>query len=295
MDNSTAAHENSGFTREDEEGQVAPRHGPQGHGEGGAPLPCLYSNISITKPSKRLSTQHRKAASALAWNVQSMAEKWGLENLGFLTLTFADHVTDIREAQRRFNSLQTNVINKRYEAWLGVWERQKSGRVHFHLLVVMGSDIRTGFDWDDINKGNYKSACKALRAEWSFWRKTAKAYRFGRTELLPVRSTSEGIARYVGKYIGKHLDQRVDEDKNARLVRYSKGSRVATTRYSWATPGAAEWRYKVKRFAMIMSKTRGCPPTMKGLAAALGPRWAYNWREFILSLPPAPPQSTQKP
>lgn len=264
---------------------LSPIRGTLGQVGGSAALPCLYSNISITNASDRLSTQVRKAASALAWNVSAMAEKWGLERLGFLTLTFADHVTDIREAQRRFNSLQTNVIKPRYPAWLGVWERQKSGRIHFHLLVVMLSDIRTGFDWDDIARGKYTSASPALRSEWAFWRRTAKAYRFGRTELLPIRSTDEGIGRYVGKYIGKHHGNRVDEDKGARLVRYSRGARMATTRFAWATPGAAAWRNKVKRFAQIMAKARGCPPTMNGLAAALGPRWAYNWREFILALP----------
>lgn len=250
-----------------------------------AALPCLSSNISTEWASKRLSTQQRKSATALAINVSCLAEKWGLEHLGFLTLTFADHVTDFREAQRRFNSLATHQLSDRYRAWLGVWERQRSGRIHFHLLVVLPFDIRTGFEWSDIEAGSYKSASPAIRAEWSYWRRTAKAYRFGRTELLPVRSTSEGIARYVGKYIGKHLEQRVDEDKGARLVRYSRGARAASTRFSWNTPGAKQWRFKVRQFAYLMARLNGCCPTMAGLAESLGPRWAYNWREFILTLP----------
>ncbi|MBV2341180.1 hypothetical protein, partial [Escherichia coli] len=41
------------------------------------------------------------SASALAWNVQYFVDTYGLSNVGFLTLTFRDHVTDPKEAQRR--------------------------------------------------------------------------------------------------------------------------------------------------------------------------------------------------
>lgn len=257
-----------------------------GEVDGGAGfLPCLSSNNSTETASKRLSTQHRKSASVLAWNVSAFVEKFGIDRVGFLTLTFRDHVTDAREAQRRFNSLATHVIRPRYHAWVGVWERQKSGRIHYHLLVALSVDIRTGFDFAGIAAGDYSSANSAIRLEWSFWRSTAPAYGFGRTELLPVRSTGEGVARYVGKYIGKHMEARRDDDKGFRLVRYSQGWRIATTRFQWATEGAQLWRLKLRAFAWIMAAQRGCSPTMAGLASALGPRWAYQWREFILALP----------
>lgn len=279
---------------------------PSGSGAG---LPCLSSNIcngdtagvyteGASFASDRLSTQHRKAASALAWNVKHLAEGWGLARVGFLTLTFSDHVVDMAEASRRFHSLKTGVLNDRYPAWLGVVERQKSGRIHFHLLVVLGADIRTGFDFEGVARGDYSSANSYIRAEWAFWRSTARRYRFGRTELMPIRSTEEGIGRYVGKYIAKHVGARLEEDKGARLVRYSKGARMATTRFAWTTEGAKAWRGKLRTFAAIIAQRHGCPPTMRGLAAALGPRWAYNWREFILSLPetwPGQPSAVRAP
>lgn len=261
------------------------------HGEGGeaAPLPCLSSNNCITvspeNASKRLSCQHKKSAAALSWNVKAMAEKYGLERVGFLTLTFADHVLQVSEAQRRFKSLANNILRIRYQAWMAILERQKSGRLHFHLLVVLPQDIRTGFDFLAISQHDYRSAGSFLRSEWAFWRKTAKAYGFGRTELFPIRSTEEGIGRYVGKYIGKHMEARQDEDKGARLVRYSSKARYAVTRFSWASPGAADWRRKVKSFAWMLFESQGITPTMAGLREALGPRWAYRWREFILALP----------
>ena len=127
--------------------------------------------------------------------------KYSLERLGFLTLTFAQDIKDPIEAQRRFNSLATHVLRDRYADYIRIWERTKKGRIHYHLLVVLPEDIRTGFSFVEAEFGVYTSAPKALRSEWAFWRSTAKEYGFGRTELLPIRSTAEGIARYVGKYI----------------------------------------------------------------------------------------------
>jgi hypothetical protein len=258
-------------------------------------LPCLYRNNSIenadpaskTELSKRLSilTKYRKTSTALAFNVQSMAERYPLENLGFLTLTFADNVQDYRVANKRFNSLASNVLNSRYKAWLKVMERQKSGRIHFHLIVVLDLDIRTGFDFAGIALNDYSSASTAIRSEWSFWRGTAKKFKFGRTELLPIKSSSEAIGRYVGKYISKHLESRICDDKGARLVSYSKNLRTMNTKFSWVTEGSKQWRAKVRTFAHFVADREGCDPTFAGLRQALGSKWAYNHREFISQMP----------
>ena len=256
-------------------------------------LPCLFSNNSADRATQRLqmktnrlSTQHKKSASALSWNVKSLSEKFGIERLGFLTLTFADHVIDYKEAQRRFNNLRKHVLKVRYSEYIRVLERQKSGRIHYHLLVVLPSDIRTGFDFDAIANHDYKSANSCLRSEWSFWRLSAKKYGFGRTELMPIKSTHEGIARYVGKYISKHIDQRQIADKGARLVEYSRGARIATTKYSFVSDSSKLWRLKVAHFAKIMGETIGEDlHTTEDLAHYLGKRWAYEYREIILTIP----------
>ena len=134
----------------------------------GAILPCLSSNnsteSSLTDPTgspalidfKRFSTQHKKSACALAWNVEFLAEKYGLERLGFLTLTFAQDIKNPKEAQRRFNSLATHVLRTRYLEYIRVWERTKKGRIHYHLLVVLTNDIRTGFNFLEAEFGIYK-------------------------------------------------------------------------------------------------------------------------------------------
>lgn len=266
---------------------------PAGQPSDGVPLPCLFSNNSTEEGSgerpKALSAQQKKSACALAWNVEAMARKWGLSSLGFLTLTFADHVVDPAEAQRRLNSLSTHVLRERYpDGYVRVFERQKSGRIHYHLLVVLpdGADIRTGVDFAAFAQGDYRTASKTLRAEWAFWRRTAKDYGFGRTELMPVRSTEEGIARYVGKYIGKHHAVREERDRGVRLVEYSRGARMAVTRFGWCSDNAAMWRAKVRLFAQIMSERIGKPiRTHADLTGVLGPRWAYWHRDFIRDLP----------
>lgn len=248
---------------------------------GGETLPCLYSNISTEIESK----QYRKSASALAWNVKYFAQKFGINNIGFLTLTFRDHVICHHAAQRRLNSLLSHVIKPRYGDYVGVMERQKSGRIHYHLLVNVRSDIKTGINFDQLANQDYSSASITLRDEWSFWRKTAPKFRFGRTELLPVASNEEAIGRYVGKYIGKHMNARNKSDKGARLVRYSRGARMASTRYQFLSDGSAHWRNKLKQFAHFISEKHDVPPTMESLRKVLGPRWAHNHRDFILSLP----------
>jgi hypothetical protein len=259
-------------------------------------LPCLNrnncieieQNNSLLSPSDKvleLSTSHRKSAFSLSQNVEHFCLKYGIEKIGFLTLTFRDHVLDYRESQKRFRSLRTNVLDSRYLGYIRVLERQKSGRIHYHLLVALSLDIRTGFDFSGISEGNYSSANSSIRAEWSFWRRTAHKYGFGRTELLPIKSTSEGIGKYVGKYIGKAIDNRLPEDKGCRLVEYSRNSRVASTKFQFVSSGSLEWRKKLRAFAFYISENMGCQPTFEGLRNTLGPRWAYEWRAFILDFP----------
>lgn len=260
------------------------------------PLPCLNRNnsdggqVNESDPAPPvsqilLSTSHRKSAAALIMNVANFCTKFGIEKVGFLTLTFGDHVTDYREAQRRFNSLRKMVLKHRYLDWIRVIERQKSGRIHYHLLVALSEDIRTGFDFSAIEKHDYRSANKALRDQWAFWREVAPKYNFGRTELLPVKSNSEGISKYVGKYIGKSIENRLPEDKGCRLVEYSSGARMASSKFQFVSKGSSEWRRKVSIFVHYIAENTGCTPTFEGMRQMLGSGWAYQWREFILSLP----------
>jgi len=247
------------------------------------PLPCLNrinSDRVEQKPEeKQGKSRQKKVAFSLQENVKSLADRYGIERLGFLTLTFADHVLDAREAGRRFDNLRRRVISDRYVEWVRVIERQKSGRVHFHLLVVLAHDIRTGVDFAAFQNGNYGSAGPKLRAEWAFWRNVAPRYGFGRTELLPVKSNAEGIGRYVGKYISKHMEKRIEADKGVRLVSASRGARRVNANFDWKTPGAELWRAKLGIFARSMGA--GPDSYNEKFVEWFGPRWAYFLRPVI--------------
>jgi hypothetical protein len=263
-------------------------------------LPCLYSNNSIENTdfkSNRLSSSQKKSAIALSWNVEYMAETYGLNKIGFLTLTFPFKVTCMKNAQRLYNSFQTNYLSTLFDASICVKERHKNNSIHFHLLVACRCDIRTGVNFSEISQGKYSSAAPQLRILWSKLRRNAPKYKFGRTELLPVKSTAEGISRYVGKYISKNVQNRPEADKGTRLVNYSKNSRNTNTRFMVLNQGSENWRRKVKIFCKLIEKAKGLPPlNPDNISKYLGIRWAYEWREFILELPDSPqkPKETTK-
>jgi hypothetical protein len=222
----------------------------------------------------------------LAFEIQALAREFGIERLGFLTLTFKENLLDLKRANRKINSLGAGVLKGRYRRWVVVPERQERGAVHFHLLVVLDADIRTGADFEAFEREDYRSANKALKAEWRFWGNdkhpgAAAAYGFGRTELLPVKSTADGIAYYLGGYIGKHVRHRLDFDKGARLVRYGgygPGDRKASARLAWNTDNAWLWRHKLAAFAQRMGLK-----DFADLQKAFGPRWAWHLQGAIIA------------
>lgn len=269
-------------------GVLPPLHREAGQGGGPPALPCLSSNNSTETAGKLpekdawniLQGNHKKTATLLALHVERLVEMYGLETVGMLTLTFRDHVTCAKEAQRRMNSFLTHEIRPRYVDYVAVMERTKSGRIHFHLLVSVGSDIKTGLDFEAVEKRDYKSSSPSLRAEWSFLRKTAPKYGFGRTELLPIKSTVDAVKFYVGKYISKHIESRNEEDKGVRLVRTSNGVKAGTTRFAWNSDNARLWRLKLG----LLCESAGIEEGEH--AKAFGKSWAYKNQDIVLSVKP---------
>lgn len=275
-----------GVTNEEDGGPATPP-------VGGAAAPPSLSNSNncneeIEGTINKLTGGHRRMAFVITHEIMELGREFGLNQLGFLTLTFADLVLDLREAQRRFHSLVTGILNERYDRCIGVWERMKSRRLHCHLVVNLAEDIRTGFDFSKIGHkdwrlNDYSSANLALRREWAFWRKTGKAYGFGRTEILPVRSTAEGIAKYVGKYVAKHIDRREEDDKGKRIVRFigfsEPGARKASAKFGWNSNGAKEWRLKIEAYARLHGAE-----TYEEFTKLFGNKWAYRLYEQIIAM-----------
>lgn len=265
----------------------------------GDSLPCLSSNNSIEGGSK-LSPYQRKNAYSINENLGFVVQKFGLGKIGFLTLTFPKKLS-LKEANRRFNSLATNFLDKHFVCWVCIREFTKSGRPHFHLIVVCHEEIREGFNFenyvrmnrlsrtDELRRKNSREIgllsrsldpTPALRSLWGALRATLPVYQFGRHELIPVRKSGAALARYVGGYIRKSMDFRPVEAKGARLISYSKTFPRKIVGHAWAfnTDGSRFWRQKVALFA----ETHGVKD-MEGLKTRFGARWAWWFRDVIES------------
>lgn len=255
-------------------------------------LPCLFSNNSTGTPDKALevvealcstlSPYWKKSAHTLYSNVSrliSLAPSIG--HVGFLTLTFADNVTDHKEAYDRFRSFNSHFLSAYPEIthWISVKERQERGAWHYHLLVVLKDDIQQGIDFEEFSNQIYYSAPLYLRDLWRDIREACKKYKLGRSELLPIKSNAEGMARYLGKYISKHLNHRDTEDKGVRLVNSSRNWIKNSMNFAWHTDGAVEWRRKLALFAEYM----GCSELYQ-LTEKLGEGWAFKCVDDIWNI-----------
>lgn len=251
-----------------------------------ARLPCQNGDKSITitrvgeeKEGPRLTATAAKSVFCLAKEIEKMGEDFPIDNIGFLTLTFKDNVTSRAEAGRRFRSLRTNVIRKRFVRSISVSERQERGAWHFHLIVVTKGRLGDDRDCRLAKNRRYREVSQSLRQEWAFWRGIEKRYKFGRTEILPVRSTSQAIGKYVGKYVAKGMKNRSREDKGVRRVSYInyKGHRTFKPSFGWNSPGGRRWRRAVHQFAL-----ESCCKDESDLARKFGRRWCHRFQGILL-------------
>jgi hypothetical protein len=284
---------------------------PGGAGCPAAGLPCLFVTTASEQENQKenppLPGPRKKQADALTENIKWLAASFGKERIAFFTLTVGDmdaggryrNLRDRKEAQRRFHSLLTNVIAKRYQCGVTVIERHENKGIHFHLVVVCASDIRGAIDFaacfppKDASgrpryKPDYSTANDAIKREWACWRRTAKLYGFGRHQLQPMRENGEALGRYLGEYLSKDWNHRLPEDKGARCVRYFghwlKSAKTATerrksppydSRFGWMTPRARAWRELVKQVVIVL-KYKGAKITEENIKDILGPKWAWK-------------------
>ena len=199
-----------------------------------------------------------------------MCLRWGVNRIGFLTFTFADDVRTIAEAQKRFHSAFSNALGGRYSEWICVVQRHKDDRIHFHLVVAMSQDIRTGFDFAAVGRRDYASASAYLKAEWKFLRETLPDYQFGRHELLPVKNPA-GFGMYVARYVGRTFHTRRDE-KGARLVRFSRGfQRCVMGSFSTVDIIGKRARGRIPRVCEMLGYKN-----QEAMEKDIGPRWHYH-------------------
>ena len=185
-------------------------------------LPCLYSNNSIKEPDLEhrlscvkalcgiLSPYHKKQAQTLFANVQrliSLAPSLG--HVGFLTLTTPDNCSDSKEFQRRWNSFKTSFLSRSYwfRSYIGVYERQKRGAWHLHLVVILPYDIRSGCDFDQFERRNYRSAPAVLRQLWRDLRQVLPGMDLDGTNFSQCALTLKPWGDMLGSMFQNILDQ----------------------------------------------------------------------------------------
>lgn len=216
-------------------------------------------------------------------NIRAFVEGEGVEKIGFMTLTFPEDVDRV-EAMRRLNSFVTGWLRARVGEYVRVFERTLSGRPHYHFLIDMKQDIRTGFDFDAVSARDYRSANPFLRGWWADLRSACSRYGIGRSEILPIRTTAEGVAKYLVKYLSKFARFRRIKDRRVRMVAYSSGfPRVARHGFAWVSSAGREFRRKLRLFAAHQGIR-----DLDGMKKRFGPRWAYCLANVIASidLPP---------
>lgn len=269
-------------------------------------LPCLSNNNSdkaevdeVDFDSVKWDFSYlRKAAFSLAVNVQKFVESYGLDQVGFLTITFDTSVKDFRESQRRFNNFARRILAELFGDRIKVLEPHRDGRPHYHLLVQCHGDIRTGFNWEhyDATREHYRRGgtragapkgdlgrTELLKMLHKRLNEAAPKYGVGRIELTPIRTVAEAVGRYVGGYISKGALYRDKRYKGARWVAYSRGfSRAVKGQFAWVEEGR-KWRMKVATWARKHSLA-----SLEEIKAVFGVRWAYHQRESIAQTEPDP-------
>lgn len=214
-----------------------------------------------------------KSAFALKENVKAMLDQYPLEQIGFLTLTFEDNIDDIKEANRRLDSLMTNYLREKLLSYILIRERQHRGAWHFHLLAVLPFDIKSKGRFEKKGRGHsFKTTNLQLLQLWKEMRDKMPLYGFGRHELLPIRKDSGSLAGYLSKYIGKHMAARKESDKGVRLISYAQGfKRAVSIRFSWHSSFYSKLRKKVQSLAL----NHGCHSSDEA-CRELGHTWGFR-------------------
>lgn len=105
----------------------------------------------------------------------------------FLTLTFAQNVTDIKAANREFSKFMRRLNRSVYKSdstllrYLAVWERQKRGAIHYHVVLF-------GFPY---------MPKRELQAVWG--------HGFVKVNRIAVDQRMN-VGRYISKYFSKDVE-----------------------------------------------------------------------------------------
>ena len=119
----------------------------------------------------------------------------------FITLTFAENITDIAKANSMFNAWRTNVKKIKPDfKYLAVPEFQKRGAVHYHILSNLGVQDKEIILEQQIKKG------KAVKYEDLY---DVKYWTKGYARVDFIKNDYKKIYSYICKYMTKDIDNKL--------------------------------------------------------------------------------------
>jgi hypothetical protein len=235
--------------------------------------------------------------------IEWMIRKHGIERVGVLTLSFGvpgsgkgsyetwalrQQAKEWDFVQNRWHSFCTNVVAKRYEDWICVFELHRDRVWHIHVVVSTKEDIRTGTNIEVLS--NYRLPYwmrrgkhlrnEVLASEWKALREVSCKYRFGRVELLPIKKSAKAVGFYLGDYLVKTYNT-IPPGRRCRLVRFSRNiNRAISSKFSIHGIGQLIYRTRLKIAARMLNFQE-----YGDFAEYFGSRWNYFLRNSIAWIP----------
>lgn len=153
-----------------------------------------------------------------------------LPNVWLATFTFKENVTDKAEAYRRWKPI-ADLLKRHKVEWLGVWQQQRRGAWHHHVLINRYMDIN-------------RLRPFAVARGWGTFINLEKigdgGYRF-----VDTKRVVGYLTRYLSRDMCGHVPFRV------RLVSAKRGLMAGSVRFSWVEGMAKAWRVGCDLWAAV--------------------------------------------
>lgn len=164
----------------------------------------LFKNKNTYEKRNELKTIEFKNVNRSKFQLQRLVKSNEDKFKTFLTLTFADNLSDVNEANKKFAIWRTKIksIYKDFQ-YVCVPEFQKRGAVHYHLLTNL-----------EINKSyKYTRRCKHLEVvliipqEHKKSQYDVKYWPYGYSSVFSMKDIN--VVGYLSKYMTKDIDNRL--------------------------------------------------------------------------------------
>ena len=243
--------------------------------------PAIYNLDGTRSRQAPLARNIQKSQLLLANVIDNLFVKHTASMILFITLTIPG-VRSTKEAHRRLNSL-LNDVRPRYGKYAWVLQPQRSGVIHYHLLVPVTFDTHRGTDLDAwANRTLYDDAARLelmngyLRAESDWWQARAPLFGFGRIEVAPVYSTGEQVSSYLTTQDWRSGHWPFEEEKSFRFWGCSRSARAGSVKFSWYNLGGQLCRLRLREWA----QQKGCN-SLEELRTKLGDHWGWQFHYHL--------------